>query len=487
MFKPSSGPFFRECLTVTFTRCTLWVGALCVAGWTSYLAGAVAGQPSQQGANSPRRVSVVKAWIKSGKPEEKVVRALAELPSFAPKSALSLSRFGGILEEDSREASGFFRTEKIGPRWWLIDPEGHRFLHVAVCSVKPGRGPTFRKAFAEHFRDESDWAQKTGQLLREHGFNGTGAWTDNRLLEAAEPRPVYTRILNFMSTFGRKLGVVTQTAGHKAYPDQLIPVFHPDFPAHCRQVAQQLRTTKDDPYLLGVFSDNEMQHNRQALDLHLRFPPDSPERKAALAWLKKESIETDNITAEDRLAYVAHMFETYFAIVRQAIHEVDSNHLYLGSRLHGWDKNNPYLFAAAGRHLDVVAVNVYGTWTPAESVERWVEWGGKPVIITEFYAKGQDSGLPNLSGAGWTVPTQRDRGRFYQHFTLSLLESRGCVGWHYFKYVDNDLLDLTTDPSNRDSNKGILSSGYKPWEEFLEAIKVLNRQVYPLVAYFDAK
>jgi hypothetical protein len=39
-------------------------------------------------------------------------------------------------------------------------------------------------------------------------------------------------------------------------------------------------------------------------------------------------------------------------------------------------------------------------------------------MITEFYAKGEDSGMGNTGGAGWLVKTQKDRGTFYQNFIL---------------------------------------------------------------------
>ncbi|MHC4807741.1 MAG: hypothetical protein ACYTBX_15980, partial [Planctomycetota bacterium] len=110
-----------------------------------------------------------------------------------------------------------------------------------------------------------------------------------------------------------------------------------------------------------------------------------------------------------------------------------------------------------------------------------------PFIITEFYAKGHDSGMPNNTGAGWLVPTQKDRGRFYQHFTMGLLESKWCVGWHWFKYRDNNPEDLSTDPSNRDSNKGIVNYQHKPYVTLLEDMKKLNNEVYALIDYFDSK
>jgi hypothetical protein len=54
------------------------------------------------------------------------------------------------------------------------------------------------------------------------------------------------------------------------------------------------------------------------------------------------------------------------------------------------------------------------------------------------------------------------------------------VGWHWFKYMDNDPTDTTMDASNLDSNKGIVSMVYEPYEELLGAMKVMNAYVYPL-------
>jgi hypothetical protein len=78
------------------------------------------------------------------------------------------------------------------------------------------------------------------------------------------------------------------------------------------------------------------------------------------------------------------------------------------------------------------------------------------------------------------VPTQADRGAFSQHFTLGLLESGVCVGWHWFKYMDNDPEDTTADPSNRDANTGIVTIRYEPYRPLLEELARLNRSLNPL-------
>lgn len=143
---------------------------------------------------------------------------------------------------------------------------------------------------------------------------------------------------------------------------------------------------------------------------------------------------------------------------------------------------------AAGLHADAVSFNWYGSWTPDSARMRsWEGWAGKPFIITEWYAKGGDAaGLANTSGAGWLVKTQADRGRFYQNFALGLLRAKGCVGWHWFKYQDNDP-QAGGDPSNQDSNKGIVDIAYQPYGELVEAMRALNAEAYSLTEFFDGR
>lgn len=74
---------------------------------------------------------------------------------------------------------------------------------------------------------------------------------------------------------------------------------------------------------------------------------------------------------------------------------------------------------------------------------------------------------------------------FYQNFSLGLLQSKVCVGWHWFKYCDNDPLDIAADPSNQDSNKGVVSNKFVPYRPLLSAMRTLNRNVYGLTDFFD--
>lgn len=421
-------------------------------------------------------------------------RTLDLLESYTPAQApIRLSNYGGWMGKQYK-ASGYFRTEVIDGRWWLIDPEGYRFIHVGVVSVHPGSSQNMKKAFGEKFGDDRRWAEETTKLLKQLRFNGTGGWTDHKMLGLSGQSMPYVVRMNLMSGFGRKLGVTHAVPGHTGFELECIPVFHPDFSAYCREEAKVLEAYRDDPYVVGIYSDNELQTPKLAnyLKLDPSNPAQRPNYEAAKAWLRgrkgKTEVSADDINMMDRLEFAGYVFERYFHIVTEAIKEADPNHLYIGSRFMGPNFRNPFIWKAAEPYCDVVAVNYYGCWGPRQDeVAYWQTLCRRPIMITEFYVKGEDSGLPNTTGAGWVVPTQADRGRFYQHYVLGLLESRACVGWHWFKYQDNDPEKKGAELSNIDSNKGIVNIRYEPYAEFVELMKEINGEVYPLTEYFDEK
>ena len=416
--------------------------------------------------------------------------SLAQAVGFQPRTVPArLDTYGGDSSRTAK-ATGFFYPQKIGERWWLVDPDGNLFIHVAVCAVAPATGSaTAKVAFEKKFGSAAKWAEQAAALLWANGFNGSGSWSADAVLGKASRRVAYCPNWNFMSAYGKKRGGTFQKPGHTGYPNDAIFVFDPGFEAFAMEHAKQLATLKDDPWLLGHFSDNEMPLSIKCLDNFLALPPGDYGCQAARAWLQQRKDgkgAPKKITDEDREAFREVVVGRYFAIVAKAIKTYDPNHLYLGSRFHGNEKKSPGVFRAAGNYCDVVSVNLYGAWTPDfKQLAEWEKWAGKPFMITEFYVKGVDSGMPNTTGAGWLVKTQKDRGLFYQNFCIALLESKGCVGWHYFKYQDNDMANKNVDPSNMDSNKGIVTAYFEEYPEYLKWMRELNVNVYGLTDWMD--
>ncbi len=402
-----------------------------------------------------------------------------------------LSKYGGNLNQKEK-ATGFFHVKKIGDRWWGIDPEGYRYINVALNGITSKGSAGTRNALKEIYGTKENWMKETIALLHDHGFNCAGSWSEHDAIihanKSNERQLAYTINWSFMTSYGKKRGGTHQQAGHTGYPKDAIFVFDPDFVTFCDAHAKQLIKYRDDPNLFGHFSDNEMPFSIKALDNYLSLPESEHGRKAAEQWLKDQHITKEEITQHHREQFMALVGEKYFSIVSKAIKKYDPNHMYIGARFYSSEKHQEHFMRAIGKHLDIISNNYYNHWTPDSShMVEWTAWTGKPFIITEYYTKGEDSGMGNTSGAGWIVRTQKDRGLFYQNYNLALLESKNCVGWHYFKYQDNDPTAKGVDPSNVDANKGIVSNRYVPWSPMLDKMKALNVQVYNLTYYFDKK
>jgi hypothetical protein len=403
--------------------------------------------------------------------------------------AVSIDRFGGRTDRHFT-STGFYYTRKIDGRWWFIDPDGHPYLNSAVATVTPANSPASTSALAKTFGTQAEWMSKTRGFLLLNGFNGTGAWSDVPLLVAASAQSshplAYTINLEIMNAYGAKHGGTYNVPGHKGYPENTIFAFDPAFERFADQyVAAKIAEYRDDPNLLGYFSDNELPLMRANLDGFLRLPANDPGRQAAERWMRDRHATTP--TDALRIDFLEYEADHYFRVVYSAIRKADPNHLYLGCRFYGQQLNDPEVFRAIGKYAGAISINVYGIWQlDTETTAMWERESGKPFIVTEFYAKGEDSGMPNHTGAGWLVHTQDDRGLFYENFVLALLQSRACVGWHWFKYQDNDPDDPHAEASNMDSNKGIVDRLYKPYDALLSRMRDLNLKMYSVADVFDA-
>ena len=418
-------------------------------------------------------------------------RTVATLQGFQ-KGNIKRDQYGGRADKKFKK-TGFYYAIKENDRWWTVDPDGNAYINVGVVAVLPGESDLQKVYTKSIFGSDARWASATQQVLLDNGFNALGAWSKNILFKEnaqQQTKPLsYTIIKDFMSSYGKKRGGTFQEPGHIGYPDRTIFVFDPEFETYCDEYAKELAQNKDDKNLFGYFSDNELPFERTALDRYLNKKDSTdPGCIAAKKWLADQHLTKEGINDSIRNEFLGVVADKYYSIVSKAIKKYDPNHMYLGSRLHYYELTVKQIFKAVGKYVDVIAINYYRVWTPvAQDMANWEAWSGKPFIVTEWYTKSEDSGLPNFAGAGWIVKTQNDRGLFYQNFALALLESKNCVGFHWFKYQDNDTTYKKVDPSNYDANKGIVTSDYKLYDPMMEKMRELNFQLYPLIDFFDKR
>jgi len=164
----------------------------------------------RQAAGPPRSgvLRQVDVTTKPGQPwTARPTRTLADVPAMPADGGLDA--YGGLRTRTAK-ATGFFHTEESGDRWWLVTPEGGLFLHVGVNSVAPLRTPRAEAALGAKFGSPARWAAATTRMLREHGFNGSGSWSDAELLRPVE-RPLV--LLHTISRFPSLLRVGAPVSG----------------------------------------------------------------------------------------------------------------------------------------------------------------------------------------------------------------------------------------------------------------------------------
>lgn len=362
-----------------------------------------------------------------------------------------LSKYGGWKSKKTT-AKGFFYTLKTADKGWvLIDPEGYYFFTLGVNSVEKLGNQTL---------PDSLWSI---------GANTMGSWADETINTSGGKKMPYCPRWNLMLNFKNT------SAKRKALWDAgIIPVFDPAFPDFADENFKPVASYKNDPYVLGHFTDNELPlyDNTTYGNLLDRFlaiaDKTDPNQIAAKDWMIARKGANYTINAADREEFHGYVSGTYYRIANEKLKKYDPNHMNLGSRLHGGARKNKYIFREAGKYVDAISVNAYNAWNLLnDEMDVWANESNKPFFITEFYAKAQDTGLLNADGEGFYVKTQADRARFFENFTLALLEHKGCVGFHYFRHKDHV-----------DINTGLINAQNKWHEPMKNSYVKIARDVY---------
>lgn len=388
---------------------------------------------------------------------------------------------------------GYFRVESRNAVWWLIDPRGAPWLSIGVGAIlydgdriKGTRQCPYANALDQIYPDRNAWGLEALARIRLWGFNTIGAWSDPGLLIHDVP---YTLILSIGTTAGADW--------EKGIP---VDVYDARFEQVARYVSGAFcQPRRFDHMLVGYFSDNELRwgwahRGRETLlEMYLKMPGTAAGHQKAAEFLQEKYAHdirklnqawgvsaagfeelpgpgaTDAFDS-DAAEFLEKAATRYFQVCEQAIHTADPNHLYLGAR---FDKPPDALLRAA-RNVDVVTINVYA-FDPRPLVHTAFQVTGRPVLVTEFSFRAENSGLPNTKGGGPKVPDQPARAKAYADYVTSLESLPEAVGYHWFEWVDEPK-EGRFDGEN--SNYGLVDIHDHPYQEFIEVVKQANRAAW---------
>lgn len=350
------------------------------------------------------------------------------------------TRWGGLA--DGRfERSGRFRLGEDKGVWWLVDPDGGRFLSKGVDTVrfdqdeiKGSKHAPYAEACWRKYGGIEGWRLAAAKRLAGWSFNTLGAWSDEMVAQAG-PILAIAPNLDLGMSFAWAKNDQDRSVPRQEFPD----VFDPAFAAHvARRAHERCATRREERHILGWFMDNELRWGpdwrgpEELLTLFLNMAPAAPGRRAALDWLKTRHGDAAAPSRADCDDFAALVAERYFMLTSDALRAADPEHLNLGSRFAYPPADT--IVQAAARHADVVSFNCYD----AEPGKALALYGrcGKPLLIGEFSFRGADAGLPNTRGAGPIVATQSERAAAFRKYAAAAFTHPHIVGVHWFEHAD---------------------------------------------------
>ena len=376
-------------------------------------------------------------------------------------------QYGGITNAGfTGKATGFFHTEIVNGRTYIIDPLGNPYFAVGMNTVELGATENQKAATVAKYGSAENFYSSISQELRSIGVNTVwgGEW---KKLLAAQSEDLYLGTIigtGIVSGYMSSLKLSNNNSSIKFKHNNTMNVFDPDFVTFANtKTASVVDQYGNDPRIIGWTSDNEISAQASMLYDYLTIDP-SDQRNAfsyATAWAflrartGKANPSTEDITHELGEEFKAFVYDRYYRVVTNALKNAGAKQMYMGNRIHSENRTSEGYLRAASQYVDVLTVNLYGgPEPPINTIEYMYRYSGKSIVVTEFYAKAQDAtdmnGIPlmNQTNAGWIVKTQEDRAAHYENYVLLLLESRCCVGWTWYRFRDNDQRVYRDDNNN---------------------------------------
>ena len=390
-----------------------------------------------------------------------------------------------------------FTLQQSNSVWRLVSPEGRPFFSVGVCVTT--RGTSREKIDADnpgyaawqHYPNDRAWADATLSRLKGWGFTTVGAWSDHKtLLQSSNMLAGLTPVLHVGSTAG--------APWWDMWDEKIIQ--------RMDDVARdQILAVRDDPRLIGYYTDNEMGWwNATLFHMALEQPASSGQRRRCLALLR-EKYQNDwtKLTADfdpefaksfDGLEqrgqlwlrpgsqgikvmrqFLGLVAARYYQLAHDIIRKYDQRALILGDRYQSF--YYPEVARAAAPYVDAISSNLNANWNDGTFARCYLDTlhalTGKPIFVSEFYmaATANRSGNRNNHGVFPVVPTQRERAAALRT-TLESLARLPCVaGVEWFQYFDHPRHGRE---DGENYNFGLVDIFDRPYEEVTGAFANVN-------------
>jgi hypothetical protein len=442
------------------------------------------------------------------------------------------NKYGGWKDGLQKEATGFFRTEKVGGQWWLVDPEGCLFWSHGIDCVRGNSGTTPVRdreyLFAglpeegtpgAAFFGTGGWAPhgyyegrgryrtfdftganllaKYGSVwrsvfferahvrLKSWGLNTMGNWSD--------PEVCRMQKTPYVGSVWMKGNPIQGSEGYWGpFPDP----FDPELEASLRRgMADQMKQkTVGDPWCLGYFVSNELSWGDEtSLSMGaLKSPPEQKAKQVFVEVLQNKYGEIASLNSAwhtQHKSWDALLRSTEAPAVENAGDDLRAFYTQIAERYFELCRDvlkevaphqlylgcrfssvNDRAVHAAAKYCDVVSYNKYKT-----SLEDLVlpEGVDKPVMIGEFHFGALDRGMFHTGLV--PVSDQTARAAAYKNYVISALQNPSVVGAHWFQYGSQA---FTGRGDGENYQIGFLDICDTPYAETIDACREISADLY---------
>ncbi|HLX63710.1 MAG TPA: beta-galactosidase [Planctomycetota bacterium] len=452
----------------------------------------------------------------------------------------SWDQYGGYKDGPALEAAGFFRTQKIDGKWWLVDPEGRLFWSHGIDCVNthaatptedregwfqnfPGDLPEF-KAFIEKGqyalhgyykgRHVTAFNFYSANLKRKFGDNWLVAfrdeaharlrsWNMNTIGNWSDPAVCKLRRTPYVGTIhsGGKF-----LEGSEGYWGQFHDVFDPSFrESIAKNVAQQKSDSAQglgaigDPWCLGFFIDNEIAwgDDISLAVATLRSPATQAAKKVFVDDLTAEYTDIAKLNA----AWGSH-YESWQALLAERTPPDAKNKAVRADLEVFYTKFAEQYFkicrdelkAAAPKQLYLGCRFAWVNDRAAKAAAKYCDVisynlyrrsiadfkfpGGTevPLMVGEWHLGALDRGMFHEGLV--PVKDQNERAKIYRDYVSGALRHPQFVGCHWFQFADEATTGRTYDEENYQI--GFVDTVDTPYAETIAAARDVGAQMYSI-------
>lgn len=461
-----------------------------------------------------------------------VTAALFTILTAGAATAQMFDQYGGYTGLKGTNTSGFFRTEKINGRYWLITPENNVFWSTGICVLQfndtwGGYCPTLQYYpnpygnKAKYAGGMTEWASTMHDRMDRWGFNTNACWGVANIQNRVE-------CIRDLSLCSR-----ASTAGCRMVTSDFPDVWDPKWESTCDSTAKsQLSANKDNPWTIGAFPYNELHWTgpsgfKSIPDAYIALPATAygkvhwanvflkskyatiADLNAAYGTAYADWPDLLNVTSlpddaahparlADKIDFMEDIADRFYSICTFYMRKYDPNHLVFTTRWAMWWAGYGDAYSApfseriwkkAGEYCDVFANNGYVDFAYTEAnfhhSSRVFQQSGKPFIVTEHARLANDSYFAYSSNY---APTQMDRGSWYYDQIKKLLDigvaddpndpgnpAKTCMGMHWFQCYDEPALGR---PDGEKAQFGVFNCQDEAFLPFVEMAKSVNSQIY---------